>query len=55
MISPMPSWPMALPRISHDPAVMGGKPCIRERVLQAYPLLESADIDKALAYAASCG
>ena len=22
-------WPMAFPRISHDPAVMGGKPCIR--------------------------
>ncbi len=23
------AWPMAFPRISHDPAVMGGKPCIR--------------------------
>jgi uncharacterized protein (DUF433 family) len=62
---------MAVPRISHDPAVMGGKPCIRglgitvgtvvgliasgsrrERILQAYPLLEPADIDEALAYAA---
>jgi uncharacterized protein (DUF433 family) len=62
---------MAFPRISHDPAVMGGKPCIRglgitvgtlvgliasgsrrERILQAYPLLEPADIDEALAYAA---
>lgn len=46
---------MEVPRISHDPAVMGGKPCSRERVMQAYPLLESADIDEALAYAASCG
>ena len=63
--------PMALVRISHDPAVMGGKPCIRglritvgtvvgliasgssrERILQAYPQLEAADIDEALAYAA---
>lgn len=26
----------------------------RERVLQTYPLLESGDIDEALAYAASC-
>jgi len=62
---------MAFPRISHDPAVMGGKPCIRglritvgtvvgliasgcsrERILQAYPQLEPADIDEALAYAA---
>ena len=62
---------MAFPRISHDPAVMGGKPCLRglritvgtivgliasgndrERILQAYPLLEPADIDEALAYAA---
>jgi uncharacterized protein (DUF433 family) len=62
---------MDLTRITHDPAVMGGKPCIRglritvstivgllasgetrERILQAYPLLESADIDQALAYAA---
>jgi uncharacterized protein (DUF433 family) len=59
---------MAFPRISHDSAVMGGKPCIRglritvatvvglvasgnshERILQAYPLLETADIDEALA------
>jgi uncharacterized protein (DUF433 family) len=62
---------MAFSRISHDPAVMGGKPCLRglritvgtivgliasgndrERILQAYPLLEAADIDEALAYAA---
>ena len=62
---------MAFSRISHDPAVMGGKPCIRglritvgtivglmasgssrERILQAYPQLEHADIDEALAYAA---
>jgi len=62
---------MTFPRISHDPAVMGGKPCIRglritvgmvvgliasgytsERILQAYPQLEPADIDQALAYAA---
>ena len=62
---------MDLSRITHDPAVMGGKPCIRglritvstivgllasgetrERILEAYPLLESADIDQALAYAA---
>ncbi|MFN7739340.1 MAG: DUF433 domain-containing protein [Cyanobacteriota bacterium] len=62
---------MELVRISHDPAVMGGKPCIRglrstagtvvgliargsrrERIVQAYPQLEAADIDEALAYAA---
>ncbi|MFM9969215.1 MAG: DUF433 domain-containing protein [Burkholderiales bacterium] len=62
---------MHIDRITHDPAVMGGKPCIRgirvtvgtvlgllssgqtrERILQAYPYLESADIDAALAYAA---
>ena len=62
---------MAFARISHDPAVMGGKLCIRglritvgtvvglmassnsrDRILQAYPLLEPADIDEALAYAA---
>jgi uncharacterized protein (DUF433 family) len=55
---------MAFPRISHDPAVMGGKPCLRglritvgtivgliasgndrERILQAYPLLEPGDTD----------
>ena len=60
--------PMTPLRISHDPAVMGGKPCIRglritvatilglvasgsrrERILQAYPQLEAADIDEALA------
>ena len=58
-------------RITHDPAVMGGKPCIRglrvtvgmilsvlatgeprDRILQAYPYLETQDIDAALAYAA---
>jgi uncharacterized protein (DUF433 family) len=62
---------MDLARITHDPAVMGGKPCIRglrvtvgtvlgllaagqsrERILQAYPYLEPADLDAALAYAA---
>lgn len=62
---------MQFPRITHDPAVMGGKPCIRgmrvtvgtvvgllasgqsrERILQAYPYLEPADLDEALAYAA---
>jgi uncharacterized protein (DUF433 family) len=62
---------MAFTRITHDPAVMGGKPCIRglritvgtvvglvagsssrERILGAYPQLEAADIDEALAYAA---
>jgi uncharacterized protein (DUF433 family) len=62
---------MPLARITHNPAVMGGKPCIRslrvtvgtilgllasghsrERILGAYPYLESEDIDAALAYAA---
>jgi len=62
---------MKFPRITHDPAVMGGKPCIRglrvtvgtlvgllasgasrERIVEAYPYIESADIDEALAYAA---
>lgn len=62
---------MQFARITHDPAVMGGKPCIRgmritvgtvvgllasgeprERILLAYPQLESADLDEALAYAA---
>ena len=62
---------MKLERITHDPKVMGGKPCIRglrvtvgtivgllasgesrERILQAYPYLEPADLDEALAYAA---
>ena len=62
---------MQFDRITHDPAVMGGKPCIRglrvtagmifgflatgqsrDRILQAYPYLEPADIDAALAYAA---
>lgn len=62
---------MQIPRITLDPAVMAGKPCVRglrvtvgtllgllasghsrERILQAYPYLESEDIDAALAYAA---
>jgi uncharacterized protein (DUF433 family) len=62
---------MQFQRITHDPQVMGGKPCIRgmrvtvgtilallasgqtkERILQAYPYLEPADLDEALAYAA---
>jgi uncharacterized protein (DUF433 family) len=62
---------MEISRITHDPAVMGGKPCIRglrvtvgtilgllaagqsrERILAAYPYLEPADLDAALAYAA---
>jgi uncharacterized protein (DUF433 family) len=62
---------MHIERITHDPTVMGGKPCIRglrvtvgtilallasgksrERILEAYPYLEPADIDAALAYAA---
>lgn len=62
---------MRFARITHNPKVMGGKPCIRgmritvgtvvglvaagetrERMLQAYPYLEPADIDEALAYAA---
>ena len=62
---------MQFSRITHNPAVMGGKPCIRglhatagtvlgllasgetrERILQAYPYLEPADIDEVLAYAA---
>ncbi len=62
---------MQFERITHDPAVMGGKPCIRglrvtvgmilgllaagqtrDRILQAYPYLQSEDIDAALAYAA---
>jgi uncharacterized protein (DUF433 family) len=62
---------MQIDRITLNPAVMGGKPCIRgmrvtvgtiigllaagysrERILQAYPYLESEDIDAALSYAA---
>ena len=62
---------MLLERITHDPAVMGGKPCIRgiritagtilgllasgnsrERILEAYPILEPEDLDAALSYAA---
>ena len=62
---------MKFTRITHNPAVMGGKPCIRglrvtvgtvvgllasgesrERILQAYPYLEAADLDEALTYAA---
>jgi uncharacterized protein (DUF433 family) len=59
-------------RITVDPAVCTGKPCIRglrfpvarllglmaagetrEAILTAYPYLQSADIDAALAYAAA--
>jgi len=62
---------MQFDRITHNPEVMGGKPCIRnlrvtvgtiigllasgqsrDRILQAYPYLESEDIDAALTYAA---
>ena len=62
---------MKFARITHNPAVMGGKPCVRglrvtvgtligllasgefrERILAAYPYLEPADLDAALAYAA---
>ncbi len=62
---------MHIERITLDPAVMGGKPCIRglrftvgtllglmadgvarERILEAYPYLEPADLNAALAYAA---
>lgn len=62
---------MKFGRITHDPKVMGGKPCIRglrvtvgtivgllasgesrDRILGAYPYLESADLDEALRYAA---
>lgn len=60
-----------LDRITFNPEVMGGKPCIRgmrvtvgtvvglmasghtpEKILNAYPYLESEDIYQALAYAA---
>ena len=59
-----------LDRITFDPQVMGGKPCIRgmrvtvgmvvglvasgipnQRILEAYPYLEEADIRQALTYA----
>ena len=62
---------MTFTRITIDPAVCTGKPCIRgmrfpvarllgllaagetrEGILQAYPYLESGDIDEALRYAA---
>jgi uncharacterized protein (DUF433 family) len=62
---------MNLERITLDPAVMSGKPCIRglrvtvanvlrqlanqrtiPQILEAYPYLESADIDACLGYAA---
>ena len=62
---------MKLERITHNPKIMGGKPCIRgmritvgtvvgllatgtsrERILEAYPHLEPADLDEALSYAA---
>jgi uncharacterized protein (DUF433 family) len=64
--------PTAFTRITVNPGVCTGKPCIRglrfpvsrllgllaagqtrEEILKAYPYLESADIDEALAYAAS--
>jgi uncharacterized protein (DUF433 family) len=60
-----------LNRITVDPEVMGGKPCIRgmrvtvsciikqiaagestERILRAYPYLESEDIRQSLAFSA---
>ena len=50
-----------LARITHDPAVMGGSPCIRGLrvtvgtvvgLLAAYPYLEPEDIRAALSYAA---
>lgn len=60
-----------LTRITFNPNVMGGKPCIRgmrvtvgmilelvaagyttARILEAYPYLESEDIQQALLYAA---
>ena len=60
-----------LTRITRDPQVMGGKPCIRgmrvtvgtlvgliaaghsiQDVIDAYPYIEEADIQEALAYAA---
>jgi len=55
---------MKFDRITHDPNVMGGEPCIRgmrvtvatgksrDRILEAYPWLEAPDLDAALAYAA---
>lgn len=62
---------MNLDRITLNPAVMGGRPCIRgmritvgaiiglmaagtsrQRILEAYPDLESEDIVAALGYAA---
>lgn len=61
----------SLPRITLDPAIMGGRACIRgmrvtvgmvvgllatgrsrEEILNAYPYLESEDIEQALTYAA---
>jgi uncharacterized protein (DUF433 family) len=55
-----------LSRITFNPEVMGGKPCIRglrvtvgtisghtpEKILEAYPYLELLDIYEALTYAA---
>ena len=56
-----------LTRITFNPEVMGGKPCIRgmrvtvgmiaaghsrEEILKLYPYLEPQDIDEALSYAA---
>ena len=68
---PMPYTSRAmesLNRITADPEVMGGRPCIRgtvgtivgllasghsqEAILKMYPYLEAEDISEALAYAA---
>ncbi len=62
---------MSFDRLEHNPAVMGGRPCIkgtrvtvgtivgqlgggvtRERLLEMYPYITSADIDQCLQYAA---
>jgi uncharacterized protein (DUF433 family) len=53
---------MTFTRITIDPAICTGKPCIRglrlaagetrEQILEAYPYLESGDIDEPLRYAA---
>jgi hypothetical protein len=45
--------PVFLP-LSHDPSVVGDKPCIRGlRILPAYPLPEPPDSDEALGFAVS--
>lgn len=43
---------MTLSRITHDPAVVAGRPCSREQILAAYPQLEPANIEAALTYTA---